>query len=58
MVKKFAFNARDPGSIPGLGGAPGQGNGTPVQYPCLENTVDRRAWRATVHGITELDMTE
>ena len=40
-------------SIPGLGGAPGKGNGNPFQYPCLENTMDRRAWRATVHGVTK-----
>ena len=53
MVKKSVFNARDLGSIPGLGGAPRKGNGSPLQCPCLENTMDRRAWRATVHGITK-----
>ena len=53
MVKKSVFNARDPGSIPGLGGAPGKGNGSTLQCSCLENTMDRRAWRATVHGITK-----
>ena len=36
----------------------GKGLGNPLQYPCLENSMDRRAWQATVHGVTELDMTE
>ena len=38
--------------IPGLGGCPGGGNGSPLQYSCLRNPVDREAWRATFHGIT------
>ena len=38
---------RDPGLIPGLGRSPGEGNGYPLQYSCLENSKDRRAWRAT-----------
>jgi len=40
---------RDAGSIPGLGRAPGGGHGNPLQYSCLENPMDRGAWRATVH---------
>ena len=38
--------------------APGVGNGSPLQYSCLENSMHRGAWRATVHGVTELDMTQ
>ena len=50
---------RDTGSIPGSGRAPGEGNGHPLQYSCLENPMDRGAWWATVHGVAkELDMTE
>ena len=49
----------DPGSIPGLGRSPGEGNGYPLQYSCLENSMDRGAWEATIHGVTkELDATE
>ena len=48
--KKSACNAGDPGSIPGLGRSPGEGNGNPLQYSCLENPMDRGAWQATVHG--------
>ena len=44
---------RDAGSIPGSGISPGVGNGNPLQYSCLENSIDRRAWWATVHGIAE-----
>ena len=44
-------DAEDPGSIPGLRRSPGEGNGNPLQYSCLENPVDRGAWRATVHEI-------
>ena len=51
--KVSACNAGDPGSIPGLGRCPGEGNGNPLQYSCLENPMDRGAWRATVHGVTE-----
>ena len=43
--KKFPFNAGDPGSIPGLGRSPGEGSGYPIQYSCLENSMDRGAWR-------------
>ena len=46
------------GSIPGLGQSPGGGNGNPFQDSCLENSMDRGAWQATVHGVTkELNMT-
>ena len=51
--KESSCNAGDPGSIPGLGRAPGEGNGNPLQYSCLENPMDRGAWRATVHGVTK-----
>ena len=44
--------------IPGSGGSPGGGNGNPLQYSCLGNPMDRGDWRATVHGVTESDMTE
>ena len=42
--KASAYNAGDPGSIPGLGRSPGEGNGNPFQYSCLENPMDGRAW--------------
>jgi len=45
-----AGDARDTGSIPGLGRSPGEENGNPLQYSCLENLMDREAWWATVHG--------
>ena len=44
---------RDLGSIPGLGRSPGEGKGYPLQYSCLENPMDRKAWQATVHGVTK-----
>ena len=51
--KASAYNAGDPGSIPGSGRYPGEGNGNSLQYSCLENSMDRGAWLATVHGITK-----
>ena len=51
--KASAYNAGDPGSIPGLGRCPGEGNGNPLQYSCLENPMDGGAWWATVHGVTK-----
>ena len=55
--KASVYNAGDPGSIPGLGKSPGEGNGNPLQYSCLENPVDRGAWWAP-WGRTESDTTE
>ena len=49
--KESACIAGDPGSVPGLGRYPGEGNGNPLQYSCLENFMDRGAWRATVQGV-------
>ena len=51
--KEFACNAEDLGSVPGLGRSPGEGNGNSLQYPCLGNLMDRGAWWAAVHGVTE-----
>ena len=48
-----AGDAGDMGLILGLGRSPGEGNGNPLQYYCLENPMDRVAWRATVHGVTK-----
>ena len=45
-------------SVPGLGRSPGVGSGTPLQYSCLENPMDREAWQATVHWLAESDMTK
>ena len=56
--KESACNAEYLGLIPGLGRSPGEGNGNPLQYSCLENSMDRGAWQATVHGIAKSDMTE
>ena len=57
-VKNLPANAGDADSIPGSGRFPGEGNGTPLQYSCLENPMDGGTWWATVHGVTkELDMT-
>ena len=57
--KESACSAGDPGLVPGLGRSPGEGNGNPLQYSCLENPMDRGAWRATVHGVRkELDTAE
>ena len=51
--KASACNAGDPGSTPGSGRSPGEGNGNPLQYSCLENPTDGGAWWATVHGVTK-----
>ena len=56
--KESPHNEGDQGLILGLGRFPGERNGNPLQYSCLGNTVDRGAWRVTVHEITESDMTE
>ena len=50
--KESACNAGDPRLIPGSGRSAGKGNGYPLQYSCLENSMDRGAWWATVHGVT------
>ena len=49
--KASVHNAGDPGSISGSGRSPGEGNGNPIQYSCLENPMDREAWQASVHGV-------
>ena len=53
--KEYPCNAADPGSIPGLGRYPGGRNGNPLQYSCLENSMDRRAWQALdeLHGVAK-----
>ena len=51
--KVSACNVGDSGSIPGWGRSPGEGNGNPLQYPCLENSKDRGAWQVTVYGVAE-----
>ena len=56
VVKNPPANAedmRDPDSIPGSGSSPAEGHGNPLQYSCLENPMDRGAWRATVHRVTK-----
>ena len=56
VVKNPPANARDArneGSVPGLGRSPGVGNGNPLRYSCLENSMDRGAWQAKVHGVTK-----
>ena len=51
MVNTSAYSTGDPGSIPGLGRSPGEENGNPLQYSCLENPMDRGAWYVTVVGL-------
>ena len=55
--KESAHNAGDQGLIPGLGSSSGEGNGNSLQYSCLENSMDREAWQATICGVGESDMT-
>ena len=52
--KESACSAGDSGSIPGSGRSPGEGNGNPLQYSCLENPMDRGAWWAMVHGVARV----
>ena len=56
--KESACNAGGQGSIPGLRRSPGEKNSNPLQYSCLENSMEREAWQATAYGVAELDMTE
>ena len=59
MINNLPANGGDEGSNPGSGRSPGEGNGTRLQYSCLEKAMDRGAWQAAVRGaIKELDMTE
>ena len=53
VYKESASNARDLGSIPELGRFPGEGNGNPLKYSCLENSMDRGIWQALVHGVAK-----
>ena len=53
MGEESAYNAGDPGSIPGSGRSSGEGNGDPLQYFCLDNPMDRRTWQATIHEVTK-----
>ena len=55
VSKESACNAGDPGSIPRSGRPPGEGNGNPFQYSCLENPMDGGAWQATVHGVARVE---
>ena len=53
VVKNLPANAGNMDSIPGLGRSPGVGNGDPIQYSCLENSVDRRSWQTAVRGVAK-----
>ena len=52
-LKESTYNAGDMGSVPGSGRSPGGGHGNPLQYSCLENPMDRGAWRAAVRGVAK-----
>ena len=54
VVKNLPANAGDAASVPGLGRPPGEGNGTPLQYSCLGNSMDRGAWQAIAHGVAKV----
>ena len=54
VSEESTCSAGDPGSIPGLGRSPGEGNDNPLQYSCLENSMDRGAWQATEHGFAKV----
>ena len=58
VLKNVPANAGDVGSIPGSGRSPRGGHGNPLQYSCLENSMERGAWQPTVHRVTESDTTE
>ena len=53
VVKNLAANGGDRGSIPGSGRSPREGHSNPLQYSCLENPMDKEAWKVTVHGVAE-----
>ena len=53
VEKNLPVNAGDSGSIPALERCPGEGNGNPLQFSCLENPMGKRAWQATVHGVAK-----
>ena len=53
LTRLLDFPAGDPGSISGLGRSPGKGNVYPLQYSCLENSMDRGSWHVTVHGVAK-----
>ena len=53
QTEASAYDVGDPGSIPESGRSPGEGNGNPLQYSCLENPIDGGAWQATVHGVAK-----
>ena len=57
MVKNPPVSAEGVGSIPGSRRSPGEGNGNPLQYSCLENPLDRAAWQATIHGVAKESVT-
>ena len=52
-IKESTCSTGDPGLIPGLGQSPGEANGNPLQYSCLENSMDRGGWQAMAHGVAK-----